>query len=86
MYVVRARELMKPITLLYDGTPLKMVFSPTCCRCRPIHTILYSTHKLFYRFPYDLFLDMFVSRHASQKERSSIDKNDCSSMRYIHFK
>lgn len=76
MYVVRARELMKPITLLYDGAPLKMVFSPTCCRCRPIHTILYSTHKLFYRFPYDLFLDMFVSQYASQKERSPIDKNE----------
>jgi len=72
-YVVRARELMKPITL-YGDAPLKMVFSPTYCRCYPIHTILHSTHKLFYRFPYDLFLDMFVSRSVSQKERSPIDK------------
>jgi len=66
---------MKPITL-YDDAPLKMVFSPTYCRCYPIHTILHSTHKLFYRFPYDLFLDMFVSRCASQKERSPIDKTN----------
>jgi len=85
MFVVRARELMKPIIHYYTMMRRLKWFSLPLVIDVVLYTQYYIQHKLFYRFPYDLFLDMFVSRCASQKERSPIDKNDCSSMRYKHL-